>query len=339
MAHPKSLGLRLAFAVGGLSVLLILCLMLALWTGAVDVSPSQILREIWEHLMGRSAGQTSVIWELRLPRVLLAALVGAILAAGGAALQGLLGNPLAEPYTVGVSSGCVLGASVAVTFGLDGVLGGWGVPLLAFGTGACSVLLVFSFARRSGQLDVNTFLLAGIIVGSMFWAITTFILSANREDLARIFMWLTGSFGKEYPWLYLSMTFQAAIITFLGLIWFARDLNAYALGEDSARQLGVEPERLKSWIIGLVTLATAVSVSAAGVIGFVGLIVPHGMRRLFGADHRLLITASALAGACLMALADGLARGLVPPREIPVGVITAALGAPVFLLILRRSGT
>lgn len=132
------------------------------------------------------------------------------------------------------------------------------------------------------------------------------------------------------------MADRVALVTLAGLLWFARDLNAYALGEEPARHLGVDPEKLKAWVIGLVTLGTAACVSAAGVIGFVGLIVPHGMRRLFGADHRLLLVTSMLAGACLMVLADALARGLVPPREIPVGVITAALGAPVFLYILSR---
>lgn len=320
-----------------LSAVLALCLTIGLWVGAVGMTPSEILTEITSRITGRAQIGASIIWDLRLPRILLAAVVGAMLAAGGAALQGLLGNPLAEPYTVGVSSGCVLGASMAVTLGLEGVAGGWGVPLFGFATGLAAVALVFIFARRAGRLDVNTFLLAGIIVGSLFWAVTTFALSLAREDLARIFSWLIGSFSTPYPWSYLSMAAVTCGVSVAGLYRYARDLNAYALGEEAALHLGVEPERLKLWVVCLVTLGTAACVSAAGVIGFVGLIVPHGVRRFTGHDHRALIVASALAGACLLVLADALARGLVPPREIPIGVITAAIGAPVFLLILYRN--
>jgi len=337
VSRRPSLAARSVRAVVLLGAALLLSAVIALWTGAVGLSPGQVLSEIRAHLFGDVTGAgASIIWDIRLPRVLLAAVVGAVLAAGGAALQGLLGNPLAEPYTVGVSSGCVLGASLAVALGMDGFAGGWGVPLMAFATGLGAVALVFSLSRRSGRLDVNTFLLSGIIVGSLFWAVTTFLLTLAREDIARIFMWLVGSFSVAYPWGYLAMADRVALVTLAGLLWFARDLNAYALGEEPARHLGVDPEKLKAWVIGLVTLGTAACVSAAGVIGFVGLIVPHGMRRLFGADHRLLLVTSMLAGACLMVLADALARGLAPPREIPVGVITAALGAPVFLYILSR---
>ena len=336
MMARASVPRRLAAAVLLLGPLLAVCLVAALCAGAVDITPARIVREISQHVSGGAALPSSIIWDLRLPRVLLAAVVGAVLAAAGAALQGLLGNPLAEPYTIGVSSGCVLGASLAVTAGLDAVGGGWAVPAAAFGTGIASVALVFAFSRRAGRLDVNTFLLAGIIVGAFFWAVTTFALYASQKDLARIFMWLIGRFSTPYPWEYLARAARVGALMLAGVLWFARDLNAYALGEEPARQIGVEPERLKTWIVGLVTLGTAACVSVAGVIGFVGLIVPHGMRRLFGADHRVLMVSSALAGACLMVLADALARAVAPPSEIPVGVITSVLGAPIFLLILSR---
>ncbi len=327
---------------GGLLLLaLFVCLAIALRVGAVGVGYSEIFREVFSRLLdaatGRHETSMSIIFDLRLPRILLAAFTGAMLAAGGAALQGLLGNPLAEPYTVGVSSGCVLGASLAVVFGLDTSGAGWTMPLAAFGTGVIAVGLVFVFARSAGRIDVNTFLLSGIIVGALFWAITTFLLTARTDDLGRVFTWFAGSFETAAPWDFLAMVDRIAIVALAGLYWFSRDLNAYALGEDAARQLGVEPERLKIWVIGLVTLGTAATVAAAGVIGFVGLIVPHAMRRIFGPDQRLLLLTSALGGACLLVLADALARGLAPPREIPVGVITAAVGAPVFLFILSRS--
>jgi len=327
---------RLVLAAAIPAFLLAACFFTALWTGAVGVGPAEALGQLASHLTGRAGPETSIIWDLRLPRILLAAVVGAVLAAGGAALQGLLGNPLAEPYTAGVSSGCVLGASLAVILGLDSIAGGWAVPVAAFVTGLAAVGLVFSLARRAGGLDINTFLLAGIIVGAFFWALTTFALSLAREDIARIFMWLAGSFAAPYPWEYLRMASLPALVCLAGLFWNARDLNAFALGEDQARTLGVEPERLKAAVILLTTLGAAACVSAAGVIGFAGLIVPHGMRRVFGPDHRPLLVSSALCGACLLVLADALARGLAPPREVPVGVITSIIGAPVFLWILSR---
>mgnify|MGYP005839936679 CR=1 FL=1 len=327
---------------GSLSVLLLVCILFALKVGAVDITPDDIFRELASRMRGTPGPSADVLWSLRIPRVLLAAVVGAVLAAGGAALQGLLGNPLAEPYTAGVSSGCLLGVSLAIVFpafffpGFKGQVPGWGPMAAAFVTGLIAVSLVLLLARRTGKLDVSSFLLAGIIVGSFFWAVTTFLLTATNQDLARILRWLIGSLATPYPWDHLVICSWFALVTLAGLLWFSRDLNAFAMGEDSARTLGVEPERLKLAVIGFVTLGTAACVSVAGVIGFVGLIVPHGVRKLVGYDHRLLIPASALGGACLLVLADALARGLVPPREIPIGVITSAIGAPVFLFILTR---
>lgn len=338
MSGGRGIARRLALAALLPGAALVCCVLAGVYMGAIGMPSGEILPDIWSHLAGSADPGASVIWDLRLPRVLLAAVIGAMLAAGGAALQGLLGNPLAEPYTVGVSSGCVLGASVAMSRGLDAVQNGWLIPLCAFATGVVSVALVLAIARRAGRLDVNTFLLSGIIVGSLFWAITTFILSAAHEDIARIFLWLVGSLSSPDPWMYLGICWKIALAALAGLLWFARDLNAFALGEEQARNLGVEPERLKVWVIGLVTLGTAACVAAAGVIGFVGLIVPHGMRRLFGADQRVLLVSSALAGACLLVLADAAARSIAPPKEIPIGVITAAIGAPVFLTILARKG-
>lgn len=333
---------KMLVGVGSLTLLLVACIVFALKVGAVDITLDDVFREITSRLRGAPGPSADVLWNLRIPRVLLAAVVGAVLAAGGAALQGLLGNPLAEPYTAGVSSGCLLGASLAIVFpavffpGFEGQVPGWGPPAAAFVTGVLAVSLVLFLARRAGRLDVSSFLLAGIIVGSFFWAVTTFLLTATNQDLARVLRWLVGSLASPYPWDYLAICSQFGLVTLVGLFWFARDLNAFAMGEESARTLGVEPERLKLAVIGLVTLGTAACVSAAGVIGFVGLIVPHGVRKLVGYDHRLLIPASALGGACLLVLADALARGLVPPREIPIGVITSAIGAPVFLFILTR---
>lgn len=325
-------GRRVKTAVVALGALLAVCCLISVTVGAIHIPPSQILDDIGEHFR---YGE-SIIWELRLPRVLLAAIVGAVLAAGGVSLQALLGNPLAEPYTVGVSSGCVLGASAAVAAGLEASLGGWAVTAASFASGLAGVWLVMWLSRNSGKLDVNSFLLAGIIAGSFYWAITTFLLIAMQQELSRVFVWLVGSFSTPYPWSYLWLVLQIGVVTLAGLWVFARDLNAYCLGEEPARHLGVEPEKLKLWVIGLVTLGTAACVSAAGVIGFAGLIVPHAMRKVFGNDTRVLLVSSALGGACLLVLADAAARGLMPPREIPIGVITSVVGAPLFLTVLMR---
>ena len=333
MTKNRNLKSTLIAATAALSLGLVVCIVLAVRTGATSVTYHEMLSAV---ISGKSTAASSIIFDIRFPRVLLAAVVGAILASGGASLQGLLGNPLAEPYTVGVSSGCVLGASLAFAFGWDQSLGPWIIPFAAFVTGLAAVAIVFVMSRRSQKMDVNTFLLSGIIVGAFFWSVTIFVLTASSDDLARIFRWFVGSFETDAPWDYFWRVLKIAVVMIGGLLYFARDLNAFAMGEESARQLGVEPERLKGWIIGLVALGTAASVAAAGVIGFVGLIVPHAMRRVFGSDHRLLIVSSALSGACLLVLADALARGLAPPREIPVGVITAVIGAPVFLIIMSR---
>jgi iron complex transport system permease protein len=283
--------------------------------------------------------QRTIVWQIRVPRAVLALLVGALLAMAGAALQGLLLNPLADPYTVGVSSGAALGAGVATILGLAGVFGGYGVPLVAFVFALGAMFVVYSLARSAGRVSIHSFLLAGIVVGSFLWAMLSFVLALAAGDPAeaqgKIIAWLLGSFEAADPWGYVRIASPFVAFGLVSLYAFARDLNVFSMGEETARHLGIETENLKLIVIVITSLITAAAVAVSGIIGFVGLVVPHICRRLFGPDHRILIPTSALAGATLTVLADLASRAVLPPSGLPVGVVTAMLGAPFFLYLLK----
>lgn len=283
----------------------------------------------------------TIVLQIRIPRALLAMLVGAMLAMAGAVLQGLLLNPLADPYTIGVSSGAALGAGIAVLVGLDNVLGGFGVPITAFVFAVGAMTIVYVLARSAGRVSVHSFLLAGIVVGSFLWALLSFVLALAAGDPAeaqgRIIAWLLGNFNAPDPWGYVRLAAPFAVFGLIALFAFARDLNVFSMGEETARHLGLETENLKLIIIGISSLITAAAVAVSGIIGFVGLVVPHICRKLFGPDHRMLIPTAAIAGAVLTVLADLASRAVLPPSGLPVGIVTALLGAPFFLYLLRTS--
>ncbi len=339
--------------VGGcvvLSIVLAIAVALDVAYGETSVPIGNVTRVIASHLpfVAESAAsdvpgvQKTIVWQIRVPRAVLALLVGALLAMAGAALQGLLLNPLADPYTVGVSSGAALGAGVATMLGLGGVLGGYGVSLMAFAFAMAAMFLVYSLARSAGRVSVHSFLLAGIVVGSFLWAILSFVLALAAGDPSeaqgKIIMWLLGSFeGGVDPWAYPRIAAPFALFGVIALCAFARDLNVFSLGEETARHLGIETENLKIVIIAITSLITAAAVSVSGIIGFVGLVVPHICRKLFGPDHRILIPTAALAGAALTVFADLASRAVLPPSGLPVGIVTALLGAPFFLYLLRSS--
>lgn len=328
---------RTIFAVVVLIALLIVVSVVAVGIGAERVPAAASLKVIGSHIFGWKVPPSmstfdTIIWDIRLPRVILAAIVGMLLSVSGVALQGLLRNPLADPYTVGVSSGAALGASIAVVLGIGALFHGFGVPVLAFAFACAAMLVVYSLARFSGRVSINSFLLAGIVVGSFLWAVLTFVMTLAGRDLATIIHWLLGSLDAPDPWTYVLMILPFAAIGMIAIYAMARDLNVISLGEETARNLGIETERLKLMVIAITSLVTSAAVSVSGIIGFVGLIVPHIMRRVVGADHRSLIPSAALTGAILMVVADLLARIL---GELPVGVITAMIGAPFFLYLLR----
>jgi len=336
-----SINRRLVVVYFLLFLMLLAAVCFSLGVGAEYVSFGDTVKIVASHLFGSASSpdptRDLIIWQIRLPRIILGIVVGMLLAAAGSALQGLLRNPLADPYTVGVSSGAALGAAIAMVFGLMDWFFGFGVPAFAFAFAVGSMIVVYSLARSAGRVSIYSFLLAGIVVGSFLWALLTFVLTLAHQDLAVIIRWLLGSLSvSDHPWGYVLMTLPFAVVGITVLIAFARDLNVYSVGEETAVTLGIETEKLKIVIIAAASLITAAAVAASGIIGFVGLIVPHIARRLFGADHRILIPTSSICGAILLVAADTAARVL---GEMPIGVITAMLGAPFFLYLLRSRGS
>jgi iron complex transport system permease protein len=273
----------------------------------------------------------TIIVDLRTPRVLLAALVGGGLAASGATYQGLFRNALADPYVIGVSAGAALGAVVAIALGGGGLT----VPVAAFATALFTVGLVFRIARRRGAVRMEDLLLAGLAVGAFFSAVLSLVLILASGSLQQALAWLMGGFGGR-GWRHLEVSAPFVVFGYVLAQLRTRELNLLLLSEDEASSLGVHVSRTRALLVAAATLMTAASAAAAGLIGFVGLIVPHLVRRLVGPDHRLLLPVSALCGGSLVVLADLVARTIVPPMEIPVGVITALLGVPFFLWLLFR---
>ncbi len=314
-----------------------LCMALAL---GVAVGPAGVaLGEVWDALAGRAAPVASdIVLRVRLPRVLLAAGVGASLASAGAAFQALLRNPLADPYILGVSGGAALGAIVVVALGSALGLGASAAPPAAFAGAIAAVLLLLGVAGPRGRLDPTRLLLIGVVFNALASAAIVFLASlAGLAEGSRIFLYLIGNLSDARP----ALVGWVAIFLALGLagaLPFARALDALALGDDSAALLGFEPERVKRVLLLTTSLLVGAAVSVAGLVGFVGLIVPHALRLLVGADHRLLLPASALGGAAFLVLCDAAARTLIGGPELPVGAITALVGGPVFLVLLRRRG-
>ncbi|MDP2673308.1 MAG: iron ABC transporter permease [Dehalococcoidia bacterium] len=278
-----------------------------------------------------------IIWEVRLPRVLLAGLTGAVLAMSGATYQGVFRNPLADPYLIGVATGAALGATAVIVSGAPHAWHGFSLlPLAAFAGAITSVVIVYAVARVGNTLPTTTLILAGVAVASFSTAITSFLMLRSTTHTLSVFSVVLGSFNTatwgEFTWT-LPYVLPAAVIILL----HGRLLNVLSLDEEQARQLGVDPERTKLLLLGAASLATAAAVSVAGTIGFVGLIVPHAVRLLWGPDNRRLLPMSLVCGATFLILADLAARTVDQPAEVPVGIVTAVCGVPFFLYLLRRA--
>jgi len=339
---PRPLARRLAGILLGLGALLLLSGLASSGLGAVHIPPADLMRSLLAHLRGSAAdlatGTEQILWGLRLPRIALGAIVGGALSLAGASLQGLLLNPLADPYLIGVSAGAAFGASLAILTGAAEFAGGLGRTLAGFAAALATLLLVYRLALRKGRIGRESFILAGIVVGSFMWALVTLIMAcASGGQLVGVVSWLLGNLAMAWPWKSVGLATLLVVAAAFGLYAFARDLNLISLGEESARQLGVDAEKLKKAVILLAALLTAAAVAVSGVIGFVGLIIPHIARRLWGPDHRILLPASALLGASFLVWADALARIAIAPSELPVGVITSLLGAPFFCYLLVGS--
>jgi iron complex transport system permease protein len=272
-----------------------------------------------------------IVWDIRFPRILMGLLIGASLGVTGAALQALVRNPLADPYVLGVSSGAALGATLALALGLGSFAGGVGVPLAAFVGAALTILVVYGIAASQGRLPVQTLLLAGVIVNAICSALMMFANSIlNPASLYRVVVWLMGSLGAPSYTALLGMGCCVGAAMVL-LLRQGRELNLIAVGEDTAVSLGVNVAHVHRTIFFVSALLTGAVVSVSGMIGFVGMVVPHLVRMLCGADHRFLFPISALGGGVLLMIADTVARTIVAPEEVPVGVITALIGGPFFI--------
>jgi iron complex transport system permease protein len=332
-----SLASRIAILTGSFTALLAATILLAANIGAEPVPLGVIMDSARAWLSGapitRDAQLVYIFWQLRLPRVLLGAVVGSALAVSGGALQGLLMNPLADPYLVGVSAGAALGASAAIVLHLGQLAGGAGKAVIAFGAGAVTMMLVLWLARSQRRIERDAFILAGVVIGSFLWALVTLLMTVAGADLQTVIFWLMGNLYVQLDWSIVAVAALLVVVGSVGLYAYARDLNLLSLGEEQARQLGVETESLKTGVIMLSALITAAAVSVSGIIGFVGLVVPHMARRLFGPDHRLLLPVAGLMGASFLVWADTLARAI--SEMFPVGVLTAILGAPFFFYLLK----
>jgi iron complex transport system permease protein len=278
----------------------------------------------------------TIVLDLRMPRAVLGTLVGASLAGAGAVLQGLLRNPLADPFVIGVSAGAAVGATSALALGVAATAAGaWAVPVLAFGGALAATGLVYALARRGNDAPVADLVLAGVAVSALFGAVVSAMQVLSGASAHRVLFWLMGGLSGA-AWSQVVITIPLVVVG-LAVAWlYARDLNVLSLGDETAQTMGVDVVVARRLLIAASAILAAAAVAAAGLIGFVGLIVPHIMRLLIGPDNRRVIPAAALGGAVLIVLADAGARLGPSGTEIPVGIITAALGAPFFLFILRR---
>ncbi|PKN70982.1 MAG: iron ABC transporter permease [Deltaproteobacteria bacterium HGW-Deltaproteobacteria-12] len=322
-----------------LAVFLALTLV-SLAIGSVHIGPGRVFQSLIEALAGGrslSSQEDLIIFAVRLPRIIFAGIVGASLSLGGVVFQALLRNPLADPYILGISGGSALGAIIGILIGASSFY--LGTPLLAFLGALATVFLVFivSGGNRGALLD-NSLLLSGVVVNAFFSAAILFFLSiADSMELHSITFWLMGDLSRASA-REIGVAAACLLGGFILLYRQALKLNLIAQGEENALQLGVNVERTRQWILIVTSLITAVAVSLSGIIGFVGIMVPHMMRLVFGSDHRLLIPASVLFGASFLVAADTVARVVLAPAELPVGVITALCGAPYFIFLLKRKG-
>lgn len=341
-------GLKRFSAVTFFSALLLLAIILSTGIGAMSISPAQVvailLSKIGIHLpVEYNEGTAAVLWMIRLPRVILGVIIGAGLAIAGAALQGLFRNPLADPGLIGVSSGASLTAVMLIVlqssfpFLTDNhLLQFYVMNIVTFGGAIIAVLLVFRISLRNGQAVMSTMLLAGIAINALCNAITglmTYI--STNEQLRSIVFWLMGSLGGA-SWQTVLAVLPFVLIPLILLPRIAQALNVYALGEREAMHSGVKVGRLKTQLIIFATMAVAAGVAVAGVIGFVGLVVPHIVRQITGPDNRILIPCSALLGAVLLTVSDLLCRTIAAPAEIPVGIVTAIIGTPFFIWLILK---
>ena len=333
---------RTAFVFGGLGGGLIVMIVVSAGHGQLDIPAREVIGSIL-HRVGLDAGVIpthpqgeAALWQVRFPRIAMGVVVGASLATAGAVMQGVFGNPLAEPGVVGVSAGAAVAAASAIAFGIS-LAGTWTIPLFAFVGGLLTTLLVYAMSRDAGRTEVVTLVLTGIAVNAVAnagLAFTMFV--ADTQAREQIIFWTLGSLNGT-RWQYVGLVVPLCALGIAGALVLSRRLDLLALGDRAARHVGIDVERLRLACIVLVALLTAAAVSFSGIIGFVGLVVPHLIRILIGPGHRALIPASALGGALLLVTADLVARTAVDYADLPLGMLTALVGGPFFFWLLRRT--
>lgn len=329
----------LYISVGGL---VLISSLLGLFASSVTVPIPTILHIISEKLFNAGwmedvpKNEEMIIWNIRLPRVILAFCVGASLSLAGAAFQGLLRNPLADPYTIGVSSGASLGAVFVLFFNIT-IFGTFTLPIIAISCGLITLVIVFGIVRLSSRsLAIETIILAGIITSAFIGALVSLIISlGDHNSMTQIIYWLYGSVGMR-GWSYVQLIVPFMIIGTFILFYHYRELNALALGEEAADHIGVNVKRGKIFILIGASLITGAAVAVSGSIGFVGLVIPHLVRLVIGPNHRHVLPLSLFVGGAFLIVADLVARTIIAPQELPIGVITALIGAPVFAFLLIR---
>jgi iron complex transport system permease protein len=324
-----------------LGIVLLIVIGIATIIGSVSVPIADIFRVILDrvpfvHLSPTwTKGTDIIVMDIRLPRVILAGLVGAALGTAGATYQGLFRNPLADPYLIGVAQGASLGAVVGFLLPISGNILGVGIiPLFAFTGALISTAVVYLLARQGKTLPVTTLILAGVALGALLNSVVSYLVISSGDKMHSIIFWMMGSFSLS-QWSDIRMVLPYMVAGVGVILLFSRQLNVMQLDEEQAQQLGINVERLKIILLAAATLITAAAVSFVGTIGFVGIIIPHVVRLIWGADYRFLLPLSVLSGAIFLIVADLAARTVLMPTEIPVGVVTALFGAPFFLYLLR----
>lgn len=332
---------------GALLVAMLAAGALAMSFGAAPVDPAAVGLALASRLPGLagldpglSSAHEIIVFDLRLPRLVLALLVGASLAVAGVVMQAFFQNPMAAPSIIGISAGASLGATIAIVTGISiGAAGLGAVPLAAFVGALLATSLVYLLSRRGGRTPVGVLLLTGIAMGALMSSLAALVLVTGqdpaRRDLDQVVYWMLGSVAGK-SWAHVSLVAPYVAVAGALTYLFGRDLNLLTLGDETAHYLGMNVDKVRLILLALSSLLTAAAVAVSGIIGFVGLVVPHLMRIIAGPDHRVLLPASALAGGTLLVLADVAARTLAAPTEIPVGIITSLIGAPFFLYLLHR---
>lgn len=325
-------------------VTLVVTVTLGVSLGPVEISPATVWKVIGHHTVGWPSDVTwtvtedNIVWLVRTPRVLLGAAVGAGLAISGVAIQALVRNVLADPYLLGVSSGASCGAALTILFGVGASLGSSALSISAFVGALIAMVLVFSLARLGGPITAIRLVLAGVAVGYVLSALTSFLIFASdaREGARAVLFWLLGGLDQA-RWSSVAIPTATVVAVLLSLVAVGRSLDALVVGDDTARTLGVNPTRFRTSLLVVVALCVGVVVAVSGTIGFVGLVVPHVARRFVGSEHRRLVPVAALGGAAFVVAADIVARTAFRPRELPLGIVTALVGAPFIAVLLRRT--